>query len=38
LPIEQLGKEGLRLGAVTTADFKMNDWIRHDELPAFLSR
>ncbi len=38
LPIEQLGKEGLRLGAVTTADFKMNDGIRHDELPAFLSR
>ena len=38
LPVEQLGKEGLRLSAVTTADFKMNDGIRHDRLPAFFSR
>jgi hypothetical protein len=35
LPIEQLAKEGLRLGAVATADFKMNDRIRHEEFPPF---
>jgi hypothetical protein len=35
MPIEQFAKEGLRLGAVTTANFKMNDRIRHEEFPPF---